>query len=1005
MKKCIKSALSILTFLLCFHQIHAQHTVNGTITDESQEGVLGATVLVKGTTLGTISDANGNYSIAVPEADMTLIFRFVGYKTQEVAVEDKTTIDVSFEFDISELESVVVVGYGSQRKQDITGAVAIVNTEDLGKSAYTNISDRLQGRVAGVNVRTSGEPGSIGDVTIRGVSFFGDNNPLYVIDGVPTEDSPNINPSDIESLQVLKDASSSAIYGSRAANGVIVITTKKGQAGDPVISFDTRVGIQQFPNRMDVVNTEEFARIHNAAYDNAGYPRKTWSDDISHGVDTDWQEEVFNNAAWMADINLSLSTGSEKSKVYFNLNSTNQEGTIEGTLFNRFGARLNSEYDLSKRIKIGQNLAVSKTSQRGLQVLDAQSVMGGEGDAVINTALMMFPNIAVYDPKRLSGYGHGSIKEAEIYLYNPVGIREMYSGYEDHTRIIGNFFANVHIFEGLEYRLNFATDIDIGYSNSHQRGGQITTELVHLSGLAEENTQSSMYLLENQLTYNKLIGDHGFSIMANYTAQQYYYKESGISITGGFEGRDPFFQISSTTAAPEDITTYGDEGESAIRSFLGRLTYNYADRYLITANFRADGSSKFPEHNRWGYFPSVSAGWNVSKENFFDVPFIYNLKLRGGYGEVGNASINDYAYQSLIFSRSVGGVNYNLGYNDRSVIGAVRDAIVNSDLKWETLKETNIGMDLVLFKGKFELIGDYYFGTLEDLLVAAPLAGTAGEGIGSTTIVNAATMDRSGWEVAARYRQMEGSFKFDISVNLSHSSNIVSYLPMGDMFEEYSITREGLPIGQIYTLDYLGIYTDPSELDEYTVVNQIPELGDAKYRDVSGDGNISEGDDRDIVGDPNPGLLFGFNFNAFWRRFEFSIFIQGVQGRDAFNAIKYAMNTSPITSYTGDYDPYIDGVGTEPRPTADFGHPNGISSSLFIEDASYIRIKNIRLGYEIPWAKVSNLSVFFDSQNLLTFTKYTGMDPEFESDILSPGVDWGGFPNVRTFTLGLNIRF
>ncbi len=991
--------------MFCFHQIYAQHTVSGTITDESQEGVLGASIQVIGTTLGTISDGNGNYTIAVPETDMTLIFSYVGYKTQEVAIEDKTTIDVTFEIDISELESAVVVGYGSQRKQDITGAVAVVNTGDLAISSYTNISDRLQGRVAGVNVRTSGEPGSIGDVTIRGVSFFGDNNPLFVIDGVPTEDSPNFNPYDIESLQVLKDASSSAIYGSRAANGVIVITTKKGHTGKPLVSISTKVGIQQFSHKMDVVNTEEFARIHNTAYDNAGYPRKTWSDDLSRGVDTDWQEEVFNNAAWMGDFNLSISTGSEKSKVYFNLNSTNQEGTIEGTLFNRFGARLNSEYDLGKRIKIGQNLTVSKTNQRAQQVLDAQSVMGGEGDAVINTALMMFPNIPVYDPTRLSGYGHGSIKEAEIYLYNPVGIREMYSGFEDHTRIIGNIFANVHILEGLEYRLNFATDIDIGYSVSHQRGGQITTELVHLSGMSEDNTQNSMYLLENQLTYNKRIGDHGFTIMANYTGQQYHYKQNGISITGGFEGTYPFFQISSTTAAPEDITTYGNEGESALRSFLGRLTYNYADRYLLTANFRADGSSKFPENNRWGYFPSVSAGWNISKENFFDVPFIYNLKFRGGYGEVGNASIDDYAYQSLIFSRSVGGVNYNLGYDDRSVIGAVRDAIVNSDLRWEILKESNIGIDLVLFKGKFELIGDYYFGTLEDLLVAAPLAGTAGEGVGATTIVNAATMKRSGWEVSARYRQMEGSFKYDISVNLSHSSNTVSYLPMGDMFDEYSITREGLPIGQIYALDYLGIYTDPSELDAYTVVNQIPQLGDAKYRDVSGDGNISEGDDRDIVGDPNPGLLYGFNFDAYWRRFDFSIFIQGVQGRDVFNAIKYAMNTSPITSYTGDYDPYIDGVGTEPRPTADFGSPNGIASSLFVEDASYIRLKNMRIGYEIPWANVSNFTVFFDGQNLLTFTKYSGLDPEFQSDILAPGVDWGGFPNVRIFAIGFNLSF
>ena len=1005
MKKCIRSTLGIIVLLFCFHHVHAQVNITGKITDESQEAVTGASVQVKGTYLGTISDENGNYSITVPEADMTLIFSFIGYKTQEVAVGNQTIIDITMEVDISELEAVVVIGYGSQRKQDITGAVAVVNTEDLTKSSYTSVTNRLQGRVPGVTVRTTGEPGSMGDVTIRGVSFFGDNNPLYVIDGVPTEDSPNINPADIESIQVLKDASSSAIYGSRAANGVVVITTKKGQAGKPVISFEAKVGIQQFPHKMDVVNTEEFARIHNAAYDNAGYPRKTWSDDISHGVDTDWQEEVFNDAALTQDYNLGVSSGSEKSKVYLNLNYTNQFGTILGTVFNRFGARINSEYDLSSRLKIGQNLAVSRTRQEGQQVLDAQSVMGGQGDAVINTALMMFPTIPVYDPKRLSGYGHGTIKDAEIYLYNPVGIREMSRGHEDHTRIIGNIFTNIHVFEGLEYRLNLATNVDLGYSKSHQRGGQITTELVHLSGMEESNSQNSMFLLENRLTYNKEIGNHGFSLMATHTEQKYNFKHNGIAINGGFPGVYPFFQISSTTAAPEDITTYGNEMTSTIRSYLGRFTYNYADKYLVTANFRADGSSKFPEENRWGTFPSVSAGWNISKEDFFQVPFIYNFKLRGGYGEVGNASIDDYAYQSLIFSRSIGGTNYNLGYDDRSVIGATRAGIVNTNLRWETLKETNVGIDLAFLGGSIEVIGDFYFGQLEDLLVDAPIPGTSGEGAWATTTVNAATMNRSGWELSLRYRKMKGDFKFDITANAFHNSNEVTYLPMGNMFGLHSITEVGKPIGQIYVLDYLGIYTDESEWDDHTVVGQVPELGDAKYRDVSGNGNISQGEDRDIVGDPTPGLQYGLNFNAYWRNFEFSVFIQGVQGRDVFNAIKYAMNTSPITSYTGDYDPYIDGSGTDPRPTADFGSPNNIASSLFVEDASYLRIKNFRIGYKVPWHKVNNLVVYLDAQNLLTFTKYSGMDPEFESDILAPGVDWGGFPNIRTFNAGFNLKF
>ncbi len=991
--------------LLCLQQAFAQLTITGKITDEAQVGMPGTTVLVKGTTLGTISDAEGNYTIVVPESNMTLIFSFLGYKSQQVVVGDRAKIDVTLELDNLELESVVVVGYGSQRKQDITGAVAVVNTDDLTKSSYTNVTDRLQGRVTGVTVRTSGEPGTIGDVTIRGVSFFGDNNPLYVIDGIPTEDSPNINPSDIETIQVLKDASSSAIYGSRAANGVVVITTKKGQAGKPVITFDASFGIQQFPQKMDVVNTAEFARIHNAAYDNAGFPRRNWSADISHGVDTDWQDEVFSNAALMQDYNLAVSGGSDKSKVYFNINNTNQEGTLEGVLFNRVGARINTEFDLSDKIKIGQNLAVSKTRQSGQQVLNAQSVLGGGGDAVINSALMMFPTIPVYDPRRLSGYGHGTIPDAEIYLYNPVGIREMFRGREDHTRVIGNIFANVNIIEGLEFRVNVAADADDGFAKTYQRGGQITTELVHLSGLEESNSRSSMLLIENRLTYNKEIGDHEFSIMATHTEQQFDFRQNGISINGGFDGQNPFFQISSTTADPTDITTYGDKLTSTIRSYLGRFNYNYSDKYLLTANFRADGSSKFPKKNRWGTFPSMSAGWNISEENFFNVPVVDNLKLRVGYGEVGNASINDYAYQSLIFTSSVGGVNYNLGFDDISVIGSTRDGIVNDNLKWETLKETNIGMDLVLLDGKFEIIGDYYIGELEDLLVAAPVPGTSGEGEGGTTVINVATMERSGWEISLRYREMEGDLKYDVSANLFRTSNEVTHLPMGDLPGLYSITRVGQPIGQLYTLDYLGIYRDASELTEYTIVNQTPELGDAKYRDASGDGNVSEGEDRVIVGDPNPGVQYGLNLNANWKNFEFSIFFQGMHGRDAFNAIKYTMNTSAQTSYTGDYDPYIEGVGSDPRPTADFGSPNNIASDLFVEDASYLRVKNLRIGYKVPWDQVSSLVVFIGGQNLLTFTDYTGMDPEFESSILSPGVDWGGFPNIRIYNAGLNLRF
>ena len=993
-----KSILVILFGMFCSVQANAQYAINGKVTDESQEVLPGANIKVKGTSSGTATNREGVFQLNVMSLSDTLIISYLGFQTQEIPINGRTSINIIMSASSIAGEEVVVVGYGSQRKKDLTGAVGIVEMEELAKSLSTNVTDRLQGRIPGVTVSKTGEPGSLGDITIRGVSFFGDNNPLFVIDGIPTEDSPNINPTDIESIQILKDASSSAIYGSRAANGVVVITTKKGNADKMSVSFESQAGIQQFSKKLGVVNAAAFARIHNAAYDNAGLPRRNWSDDLSRGVDTDWQKAVFDAAASFRNNNISVSSGSEKSKVYLNLNNTDQNGTINKTRFKRVGVRLNTEFDLNDKIKVGQNLAVSKTRQIGQQYLD--------GQGVIYNTLMMFPTIPVYDPTTISGYGHGSIEDAETYQFNPVGVREMYNSYQDYTKIIGNIFTDIQLLKNLEYKFNFGADIDMGAARNFQRGGQIRTEIPHLSGLEENSAEDLMLVIENRLTYSKSINDHQLSVMATHTEQQFDFKQNGISINGGFDSDDPFFQISSTTASPENISTYGNQQTSTIRSFLGRFTYNFSDKYLITANVRRDGSSKFPEKNRWGTFPSVSAGWIINEEGFFNIPIISRLKLRAGYGVVGNASIGNYAYQTLIASSSAGGTNYNLGYGDRSVIGAARENLVNDDLKWETLKETNLGLDLVMFDGKFELTGDYYFGNLEDLLVAAPVPGTTGEGIGGTTIVNVASMERSGWELLVVYREIEKSIKYDITANLFHTENKVTSLPLGNLFGEYSITTVGLPIGQIYTLGYQGIYKEAAELNEYTVINRIPYIGDAKYQDANGDGNISAGDDRVIVGDPNPDLQYGLNLNTYWKNFELSVFFQGVHGVDVFNGVRYDMDTSPLTTYSGEYDPYIDGSGTDPRPTADFGSPNNIASSLYVEDGSYLRLKNVRLGYKVPWNNIGELTLFAVGQNLLTFTGYSGMDPEFESGILAPGVDdGGGFPNVRIYNLGLNFSF
>lgn len=998
----------------------AQRVIRGQVTDPSIGTLPGVTILIKGTSRGTTTDADGSYSISIQEGDEVLVFNYVGYKVKEVEIGNQSTIDVNLTPDISELEEVVVVGYGSQRKQDITGAVAVVDVEQLGKSQYLNVTDRLQGRVPGVTVTTGGEPGQVGEIKIRGTAFFGGNDPLFVIDGVLTEDSPNLNPNDVESIQVLKDAASSAIYGSRAANGVIVITTKRGKIGEPEINISTNIGIQQIGKKLDVMNSANWAANVNAAADASGQPRQIAADDLSHGYDTDWQKEVFNDQAVFQDLNLSVSAGTQKSRVYFSLNNSYQEGTIRGPLFERIATRLNTEFELAPGLTIGENLTVGRTSSSGAQFYQGVDF---DGDGIIGATIGMLPVIPVLDPTKANGYGHGVPGEAATFIPNPVGIRDLFKNQASSTRILGNLFLNYEIIEGLELNLKFGVNMENGQEKNWWKNGQIRMTTIHQSGLSESRSESLELLLENRLTYSKKIGNHSFSVMGTYTEQSLSGAFQSADITGGFDDQNQFFQISSTKASANQVSSAGDEFESAIRSYLGRVSYNFADRYLLTANIRRDGSSKFAEENRWGTFPSVSVGWNLTNESFFNVPLISNLKFRGSYGLVGNSSVRDYAYQSLIFTTASGGVNYNLGSGSSSVIGATRGAVVNRDLKWEVLKEANVGLDLSLFDGQFELIGDYYFGDLEDLLSEVPIPATVAPGGGSPTI-NAVSMKRNGWEFQATYRKMTGAFQFNISANAFQTRNEIVSLPFGvtEFLGDNTTSRIGTPLGQYYILDYQGIYSQ-EDIDNlppgFTIGGVTPQVGDAKYSDVNSrdadgnltgepDGQVSFDDDRTILdANPIPALQYGFNFEGYYKNFDFTIFFQGVAGREVYNTMRSNLNSDFGSNFTADFDPYIEGQGgTDPRLViGGEAGGNGLPSTRFLEDGSYLRVKNIQIGYSVPWQAVSNLRIFLSGQNLFTFTEYRGLDPEFEGGVFSPGIDPVGYPNLRTVTGGFNLTF
>jgi TonB-linked SusC/RagA family outer membrane protein len=1029
MKKLFLSVLGIGIFLGSY----AQRTVSGTVLDENNQPLTGVSVVVKGTTNGTVTNREGAYSITPSSPDGgILVFRFVGYQTEELEIQDRTLINISLKRDLLQIEQLVVTGYGTQKKREITGAVATVDVEQLNKSSYITLTDKLQGLVPGVSVNTTGQPGSMGDIKIRGTSFFGGNNPLYVIDGILAGDSPILNANDIESVQVLKDASASAIYGNRAANGVIIITTKKGVKGKPRINLAVKTALQEITARIPLTDNYGWARIINAAHDAIGAPRQSLADvDFNPDLNTDWQEEVYSENALMSDVNLSVSGGGESNSVFFSLNYLYQDGTIEGPDFNRISTRLNSEFVIGNKITVGQHLTVGAAKTKGLAGSESVGEYSGDIIGPFWAAYEMLPVIPVYDPSQPSGYGIGELNVAQTWSENPVGVMDLYTNFSNIVNILGDIYLNFEILEGFDYRLSVGLGASFGSFKRYNEAGRLRMGgRDQLSGLAQQEARDYGLFLENRLSYSKTIGKHSFSLMATHTSQSDRGTNMEAVSVGGYDDEVNFWVLSNSTGK---ISAGGTEYESAMISVLGRMTYDYNKKYFLTAIIRSDGSSKFASENRWGTFPSVSGGWDISKENFFDVGFIRHLKFRAGYGKVGNASIGDYQYSTIMDRRATGanywdaGVNYNLGPTSVSVIGATRSEGLNSrNISWEKLTETNIGLDIEAFDGKLVLNGDYYFGTMNDLLAEMPIPSTIGTRWPAYATINAVSMTREGWEAAVSYRKLSGDFRYSITANLSHTGNEITELGYGlenISTDSRTIARIGDQLGKFYLLEYLGIYTQ-EEIDalppDFEVAGDPPQVGDAKYRDTNGrdaegnltgepDGKISLDDDRIITGNPIPKLEFGLGLNLEYKIFDLTVFFHGVSGRDVYNTY-YAEMTSGewghFSNYPADFDPYIEGAGVDPRPIWDNGHGNNLPSTRFLENGAYVRLKDLQLGVTLPENPVGHFRFYLSGQNLLTFTKYRGLDPEFiGGDVFTPGIDPRGYPAVRTLSIGLDLTF
>lgn len=1007
-------------------------TVTGKVTDENNEPLPGVNVLVKGSSTGTVTDVAGNYSLNVPNENDVLVFSSIGYITQEVAVNGRTTINVALAEDVQSLEEVVVVGYGTQRKSDLTGSVSSVKGEDLEKSNANLIGQALQGRAPGVEIKTaSNAPGGGMRIRIRGTnSINASSEPLYVIDGFPIVNddltpggagnqaqSPDplssISPNEIESIEILKDASASAIYGSRGANGVVLITTKRGQAGKAKIDFGYSVNAASVRKKLDLANAEEHAILANEWAVNNDQPlfydgvNKPLPEELGEG--TDWQDAIFRTAL-THNYNLSISGGTENSKFMVAGSYVDEDGIIIESNFKRYGLKFNLDQNVGERIKIGVNTNASHTVNDAVP----SDGTGYQNDTPLWSALSTTPIIPIRDEE--GNYVH-NLDELQKIVENPVSIAETRTDITYLTRVLSNAFADFEILEGLTFRANFGADISGSKRNVFIPNTAVTQALPNLGIASVGAVQSRNWLAEYTLTYDKVFdADHRLSVLGGYTAQ-------ATRIERVFSRTDDFstnkLEFNNLGAGSDPRPSDSQALESGLLSYLGRINYAYKDKLLFTGTVRRDGSSRFGEDNKWGVFPSVGLAWRLSEENFIKNSGLFSdLKIRTSYGLTGNQAIGSYSSLALYnTTRSIIGGS--------PVIGFVPNRIANPDLKWEKTIQSNIGVDAEFLEGKFHFSAEYYIKTTEDLLLNVTIPNQSGYG---NSVQNIGEVENKGLELSAGFRTF-GALKWNSSFNISFNRNkvlslsegterLIFRLGRGETGHGYSIAIPGKPLGSFYGYRFLGIWQTEEEIIEAgNTVGGVNRPGLPRYADLNGDGFRQNDDDRTIIGNPNPDFIFGFSNDFSYGNFNLFIFINGSYGNDIFDLNRIGLLTQPqkhnvLQTY---YDERWTGPGTSNTIEAPL-HASGEwknGSDRDVLDGSFLRVKTISLSYNLPkdflgMRSPRNAQIYVSGDNLITLTNYTGFDPEvdlYSSSNTQMGVDNGAYPASKGIRVGVKLGF
>jgi TonB-linked SusC/RagA family outer membrane protein len=997
--------------------------IKGTVKSESGGVMQGVAVTVKGTNISAGTNGSGNYQITAPEGS-TLVFTYVGYISQSINITNKSVINVTMaiDFDKYQIDEVVVVGYGTQKKRDVTGAVGSVSMKDIENVPVTRADQILQGRVSGVQVtQTNSEPGGNVSIRIRGTnSISAGNEPLFVIDGFPgAGDLNSINPNDIESIDVLKDASATAIYGSRGANGVVIITTKKGKAGQPVVNFETYQGIQSVSKTYEMMNATEYANylnqvvsLTNAETGSTRAPAYTAAQIATLGEGTDWQDALFRTAP-MRNYQLGISGGNADTQHSLSLNYLNQEGIVLNSGFKRINLRYSLDKKISNKIKMGFNTQISRTDEDRALV----NTSGGSSGSVTLDALRFNPALPVIDP--VTGrytFQNGPAPYADNNIGNPVAYAESVNNKFANLRSLMNIFGEYEITKGLKLRVNGGVDL-----NYDTRDFFLPSDLFLANGQGTATRSARnrySWVNENFLTYDKSFNkDHVLSLLAGASIQQFENTNFNASNTSFFTnilGSDNI-GIGSTTLPPSS-----DRSRKSLASYFGRANYSLMEKYLFTFTMRADGSSVFGDNNKWGYFPSAAVAWRIIDEDFVkNLTFISDLKLRTSYGITGNQEIDPYS--------SLGRYSAT-GYTSGStrLIGIAPNNITNQDLSWESTASFDIGLDAAFLKNRISLTLDYYQKKTSDLLLQVSIPRSTGY---STTLINAGGVENKGVEVGLSTVNFDGKkFKWSTNANISFNKNKVT-----DLNGEYqrfvgglstsvfpganpgsSVLRVGEPIGSFYGYTFAGLWQTQAEITASGITNAV-RPGDPRYVDTNDD-KLINGSDRTIIGQAQPDFIYGLTNNFNFKGFNLNIFLQGVQGVNVLNLNRYEIesgivNTNKLKSVVNSWT----GPGTSntiPKANSTLRRSTGVTSDV-VEDGSFLRIKTVSLAYNIPIMKsmmktVKSSSIYFTAQNLYTFTNYSGYDPEvnsFGASNLSLNTDYNAYPNVRTFIVGLKIGF